>query len=108
MTVFNELRILPGISSPRDLDKLTKEELNELAEEIRKYLVSVVSKTGGHLASNLGVVETTIALERTFDFKEDRLVFDVGHQSYVHKLLTGRADRFETLRKRGGIAGFPR
>ena len=108
MTVFNELRILPGISSPRDLDKLTKEELNELAEEIRKYLVSVVSKTGGHLASNLGVVETTIALERTFDFKEDRLVFDVGHQSYVHKLLTGRADRFETLRKRGGIAGFPK
>ena len=108
MTEFNELRLLPEIKSPRDLDKLTNEELNELADEIRRYLVSVVSKTGGHLASNLGVVETTIALEKSFDFSKDRLILDVGHQSYVHKLLTGRADRFETLRRRGGIAGFPK
>ena len=108
MTDYSELRLLPGIKSPRDLDGLTKEELYELADEIRRYLVSVVSKTGGHLASNLGVVETTIALEKVFDFKEDRLVLDVGHQSYVHKLLTGRAEQFDTLRRRGGIAGFPK
>ena len=108
MTEFNELRLLPGIKSPRDLDKLTIEELNELAGEIRRYMVSVVSKTGGHLASNLGVVETTIALEKTFDFSKDRLILDVGHQSYVHKLLTGRAERFGSLRQRGGIAGFPK
>lgn len=108
MTEYSELRLLPGIKSPRDLDGLSYQQLNELADEIRRYLVSVVSKTGGHLASNLGVVETTIALERVFDFGEDRLVFDVGHQSYVHKLLTGRAEAFPTLRQRGGIAGFPK
>lgn len=108
MTEFNELRLLPGISSPKDLKELKPEELNELADEIRRYLVSVVSKTGGHLASNLGVVETTIALHRVFDFETDRLIFDVGHQSYVHKLLTGRAAEFGTLRQRGGVAGFPK
>ena len=108
MIDLNELRLLKEIDSPEDMRKLSEEELYELADEIRRYLVSVVSETGGHLASNLGVVEMTIALHRVFDFDKDRLVFDVGHQSYVHKLLTGRAKRFSTLRQRGGIAGFPK
>lgn len=108
MAEYSELELLKGISSPRDLDKLTNEQLNELASEIRSYMVSVVSKNGGHLASNLGVVEITIALHKVFDFETDRLIFDVGHQSYVHKLLTGRAPEFDTLRKKGGVAGFPK
>ncbi|MBO4848749.1 MAG: 1-deoxy-D-xylulose-5-phosphate synthase [Clostridia bacterium] len=108
MTEYSELRLLKGIRSPEDLRRLPKEELPELADEIRRYLVSTVSRTGGHLASNLGVVEMTIALHRVFDLDTDRLIFDVGHQSYVHKLLTGRAENFSTLRRRGGIAGFPK
>ncbi|MBO4563525.1 MAG: 1-deoxy-D-xylulose-5-phosphate synthase [Clostridia bacterium] len=108
MTEKSELRLLKNIGSPEDMRKLSKEELYELAEEIRQQLVTTVSKTGGHLASNLGVVEMTIALHRVFDLDTDRLVFDVGHQSYVHKLLTGRAERFDTLRQKGGIAGFPK
>lgn len=108
MIDLKELRLLSGINSPEDMRKLSEQELCGLADEIRRYLVSVVSETGGHLASNLGVVELTIALHRVFDFDKDRLVFDVGHQSYVHKLLTGRAKRFPTLRQRGGIAGFPK
>ena len=108
MTEYSELRLLRGIGSAEDLRKLSNEELNELADEIRRYMITTVSKNGGHLASNLGVVEMTIALHRVFDFDVDRLVFDVGHQSYVHKLLTGRAEEFDTLRKRGGIAGFPK
>ena len=108
MTEYSELRLLSGIRSPKDLGGLSEQELNELADEIRRYLVSTVSRTGGHLASNLGVVEMTIALNRVFDFSNDRIVFDVGHQSYVHKLLTGRAERFDTLRKRGGISGVPK
>lgn len=108
MIELSELRLLREISSPEDVRKLSDEELYELADEIRRYLVSVVSETGGHLASNLGVVEMTIALHRVFDFDKDRLVFDVGHQSYVHKLLTGRAERFPSLRQRGGLSGFPK
>ena len=108
MIEYDELKILPGIKSPEDLKKLGEQELNDLADEIRRYLVTTVSRNGGHLASNLGVVELTIALHRVFDFSTDRVVFDVGHQSYVHKLLTGRADSFGTLRKRGGISGFPK
>ncbi len=108
MMTYEELDLLKGIRSPEDLKKLSEKELNDLAEEIRRYMVSTVSKTGGHLASNLGVVEITIALHRVFDLKNDRVVFDVGHQSYVHKLLTGRAENFSTLRQRGGIAGFPK
>ena len=104
----DELKLLPGIRFPEDLKKLSEQELNTLADEIRRCMISTVSKTGGHLASNLGVVEITIALHRVFDFKNDRIVFDVGHQSYTHKLLTGRADRFSTLRQRSGIAGFPK
>lgn len=108
MIDINELPILSRVNSPRDIRELTEEQLDALADEIRRYLVSVVSETGGHLASNLGVVELTLALHRVFDFETDRLVFDVGHQSYVHKLLTGRRDGFPRLRQRGGLAGFPK
>jgi 1-deoxy-D-xylulose-5-phosphate synthase len=100
-------RILPTIQSPADLKKLSSAELNHLSAEIRERIISVVSTNGGHLASNLGVVELTVALHRVFDFKHDRLLWDVGHQAYVHKLLTGRNARFDTLRKTGGISGFP-
>lgn len=108
MIEYEELKLLPQIHSPEDLKKLDEQQLNDLSEEIRRYLITTVSRNGGHLASNLGVVELTIALHRVFDFSKDRIVFDVGHQSYVHKLLTGRADSFDTLRKRGGISGFPK
>lgn len=87
---------------------MTQPQLRQLCEEIRRFLVQNVSKTGGHLASNLGVVELTVALERVFDTSKDRLLFDVGHQSYVHKILTGRRDEFENLRCYGGMAGFPK
>ncbi len=108
MAEYSDLKILNRIESPKDLKALSPTELGALAEEIRRYLVTTVSRTGGHLASNLGVVEMTIALHRVFDFETDRLVFDVGHQSYVHKLLTGRAKDFSTLRSRGGVSGFPK
>ncbi|WP_144018548.1 1-deoxy-D-xylulose-5-phosphate synthase [Demequina sp. NBRC 110051] len=98
--------MLERIESPRDLDSLTAEELTELAQEIRDYLVSSVSLTGGHLGPNLGVVELTLGLHRVFDSPRDPIVFDTGHQSYVHKLLTGRQD-FSALRTRDGIAGYP-
>ena len=97
-----------GLESPQELQKMSIEQLNELASNIRSYIISVVSQNGGHLSSNLGVVELTIALHYCFDFSKDRLVFDVGHQSYVHKLLTGRAPQFLTLRTKGGISGFPK
>ena len=87
---------------------MTQPQLRQLCDEIRRFLVQNVSKTGGHLASNLGVVELTVALERVFDTAKDRLLFDVGHQSYVHKILTGRRDEFENLRCYGGMAGFPK
>ena len=99
--------ILSLISSPADVQQLSLAELQELAEEIRARIIEVVSKNGGHLASNLGVVELTLALHRVFDFTRDRLLWDVGHQCYVHKLLTGRNARFDTLRQGGGISGFP-
>jgi 1-deoxy-D-xylulose-5-phosphate synthase len=100
------MSLLEGISSPRDLDGLTREELTQLAEEIRVFLVSEVSKTGGHLGPNLGVVELTMAIHRVFESPRDAIVFDVGHQSYVHKLLTGRHD-FSRLRMKGGLSGYP-
>jgi 1-deoxy-D-xylulose-5-phosphate synthase len=102
------LNILENITSPADLKKLPRSALPELAKEIRQRIVDVVSKTGGHLASNLGVVELTIAIHYVFDLPKDKLVWDVGHQSYTHKLLTGRFDRFSTLRQYGGISGFPK
>lgn len=99
-------RILDGIASPADLKGLSESELKTLAAEIREFLVEKVSKTGGHLASNLGVVELTLAIHRVMNAPEDHIIFDVGHQSYVHKILTGRRDRFDTLRQGGGISGF--
>ncbi len=102
------MRILDRISCHSDLAVLTPEQQEQLCVEIRDFLISNVSKTGGHLASNLGVVELTVALETVFDTNIDRLVFDVGHQSYVHKLLTGRQADFAHLRQFGGIAGFPK
>ena len=102
------MNILDQIHNPSDLKKLPDAQLPQLCQEIRSFLVQSVSKTGGHLASNLGVVELTVALHRVYDTSRDRLLFDVGHQSYVHKILTGRKDAFHTLRQYGGIAGFPK
>ena len=102
------MRILPNIHGHEDLLKLTQEEQNLLCQEIREMLVTSVSRTGGHLASNLGAVELTVAVETVFNTESDRLVFDVGHQSYVHKLLTGRQADFARLRQFGGISGFPK
>ncbi len=99
--------MLESLKGPDDLRGLTPEQLNELSEEIRQFLISKVSKTGGHLGPNLGVVELTIALHRTFDSPKDVILFDTGHQSYVHKIITGRANQFDGLRQRGGIAGYP-
>ena len=95
--------MLENINSPEDLKKLSILEEQKLAEEIRKYILDIVSKNGGHLASNLGVVELTLALHNVFDFKEDKIVWDVGHQTYVHKILTGRKEALKTLRKLNGI-----
>ncbi|WP_053353089.1 1-deoxy-D-xylulose-5-phosphate synthase [Leucobacter musarum] len=100
------MAILDRISGPRDLDALTLDECQDLAAEIREFLIAAVSRTGGHLGPNLGVVELTIALHRVFQSPRDPIVFDTGHQSYVHKLLTGRKD-FSGLRSRGGLAGYP-
>ncbi|MBN2713264.1 MAG: 1-deoxy-D-xylulose-5-phosphate synthase [Planctomycetes bacterium] len=104
---MENLNIIDRISSPSCLRSLSFEELRQLATEIRSLLTSVISENGGHLASNLGIVELTLALHRVYDFKQDRLVFDVGHQCYTHKILTGRKDSFHTLRQHGGITGFP-
>jgi 1-deoxy-D-xylulose-5-phosphate synthase len=104
----NNEPLLAGINSPQDLRCLDFASLNRLAVEIRKTIIAAVSRNGGHLASNLGVVELTIALHRVFNSPEDKIVWDVGHQCYTHKLLTGRYARFQTLRRRGGIAGFPK
>ncbi len=102
------MSILEHIDNPSDLKKLNNDELNLLSAEIREFLVENVSKTGGHLASSLGVVELTLALHKVFNSPEDKIVWDVGHQAYVHKILTGRKDKFETLRQYGGLSGFPR
>ena len=101
-----EYKYLNKINSPADLKAMQEDEIKPLANEIRDFLVDNVTKTGGHLASNLGVVELTMAIHRVFDVPKDHLIFDVGHQSYVHKLLTGRKDKFNTLRQGGGISGF--
>ncbi|HEY2304283.1 MAG TPA: 1-deoxy-D-xylulose-5-phosphate synthase [Streptosporangiaceae bacterium] len=101
------MRMLESIASPRDLKALTPDQLPDLASEIRDVLIETVSRTSGHLGPNLGVVELTIALHRAFDSPSDRIVFDTGHQSYVHKLLTGRYPEFGTLRQRGGLSGYP-
>src|SRR5215831_864527 len=99
--------VLERIRGPRDLRKLSRDELAVLAAEIRDFLVDKVSRTGGHLGPNLGVVELTLALHRVFDSPKDRLLFDTGHQAYVHKIVTGRQAGFDLLRQRGGLSGYP-
>lgn len=101
-------KILDSINSPADIKKLSFSEMEILAGELRDYTIKVVSENGGHLASNLGVVELTLALHRVFETPRDKIVWDVGHQSYIHKIVTGRRDDFATLRKIGGISGFPK
>ena len=100
--------ILETINSPADVKCLSEEQTATLCRELRSFLVEQVSRTGGHLASNLGVVELTVAIHRVFDTATDRLVLDVGHQCYVHKALTGRRELFDTLRQFGGLSGFPK
>ena len=100
--------MLEKIQKPNDIKKIPADQLPARAEEIREFIIESLSKTGGHLASNLGVVELTIAMHRVFDLPKDKLIWDVGHQSYTHKILTGRKDGFETLRREGGISGFPK
>ena len=100
-------RVLDRIDGPHSLKALDSSSLERLAEELRREIIETVAATGGHLAPNLGVVELTLALHLVFESPKDRIVWDVGHQCYVHKLLTGRLDRFRTLRQYGGISGFP-
>lgn len=101
-------KILDNVNSPQDLKALNEKQLNQLGAEIREYIINTVSETGGHLASNLGVVELTLALHKVFDSPKDKIVWDVGHQAYIHKLLTGRKDKLRTIRKLGGLSGFPK
>lgn len=102
------MNILNKVNSSNDIKRLSPQELPELCEELREFIIDSVSKTGGHLASNLGTVELTVALHRVYDSSVDRIVFDVGHQSYAHKIITGRRDKFDTLRCYGGLSGFPK
>ena len=100
--------ILETIHDPRDIKALNDSQTQLLCTELREFLLKNVSKTGGHLASNLGAVELTVAIHRVFDTSRDRLVFDVGHQCYTHKILTGRREQFSSLRQYGGLSGFPK
>ena len=100
--------ILESIHSPADVKALDRSQLPALCQELREFLIQNISRTGGHLASNLGAVELTVAIHRVFNTEQDRLVFDVGHQCYVHKALTGRQELFSTLRQFGGLSGFPK
>ena len=100
------MSILDSIESPADLKALSKTQLAELAADIRQRLIEKVSATGGHLGPNLGVVELTVAIHRVFDSPRDPIVFDTSHQSYVHKMLTGRTAQFDTLRQKGGLSGY--
>ena len=99
---------LSQIISPDDIRNLSYEECEDLADDIRTKIIQTVSKNGGHLSSNLGIVEITLALHRVFHMPEDKIIFDVGHQTYTHKLLTGRYNEFHTLRTYGGLSGFPK
>ncbi|MBW1911788.1 MAG: 1-deoxy-D-xylulose-5-phosphate synthase, partial [Deltaproteobacteria bacterium] len=100
--------ILDKVDSPADLKDLELPELEQLCSDVREKIIETVSKTGGHLAPSLGVVELTVALHYVFDTPKDKIIWDVGHQSYAHKLITGRRDSFHTLRTYGGISGFPK
>ena len=103
-----DAHMLERIQKENDIKQLNPEELEILAEEIREFLIEKISKTGGHVASNLGVVELTMAMHLVFDLPKDKIIWDVGHQSYTHKLLTGRREGFENLRQFGGMSGFPK
>src|SRR4051812_41340829 len=105
--VYTMATLLPTITGPADLQKLSDEQLQQLTREVRDELVRVLTTRPAHFASNLGVVELCLALHLTFDFTKDRLIWDTGHQVYPHKLITGRADRFHTIRTKGGLMGFP-
>ena len=100
--------MLEKINKPNDIHKIALADFPLLAEEIRQFLIESVSRTGGHLASNLGAVELTLALHNVLDLPQDRIIWDVGHQAYTHKILTGRKDGFAKLRKEGGMSGFPK
>ena len=102
------MSLLDKLEFPTDLKKLTDTEIEDLAEELRDYIIDVVSTNGGHLAPNLGVVELTLALHTVFSTPKDKIVWDVGHQSYVHKILTGRKEEFKSLREFNGLSGFPK
>jgi 1-deoxy-D-xylulose-5-phosphate synthase len=102
------MAMLEKINKANDIKKIAPEDYPALAEEIRQFLIEKISKTGGHLGSNLGAVELTMALHLSFHLPEDKIIWDVGHQSYTHKLLTGRKEGFDSLRKFGGMSGFPK
>src|SRR5210317_714358 len=103
---LSSLNLLDNISCPQDLKKLSRNKLKLLSGELRKRIVDVISQKGGHLASSLGTVELTIALHYVFDTPGDKIIWDVGHQAYAHKIITGRNDRFDTIRQFGGLSGF--
>ena len=103
---MSKTSLLDQVNYPSDLKKFKKNELNQLTKELRQELIDVVSTTGGHLGAGLGVVELTVALHYVFDTPKDKLVWDVGHQAYPHKIITGRRDKIRTLRKGGGLSGF--
>ena len=100
-------KYLESIHTPEDIKKLSEKELNILSGEVKEKIIDTVSQNGGHLASSLGATELTVALMKVFSFPKDKIIFDVGHQAYAYKILTDRKDKFNTLRKRGGISGFP-
>ena len=101
-----QLKILPTIKSPEDLRKLNKDQLLQLTDELRHFTIETITEIGGHLAPTLGVIELTIALHKVFNTPEDKIIWDVGHQGYAHKILTGRLDKFNTIRRMGGLSGF--
>ena len=105
---MSETKLLDTINSPVDVKALTEEQLVQLAGEVRQLIIEVTANNGGHLAPNLGVVELTLALHKAFSTPKDKIIFDVGHQAYIHKIITGRREAFQTLRQYGGLSGFPK
>ncbi|MEM8784351.1 MAG: 1-deoxy-D-xylulose-5-phosphate synthase N-terminal domain-containing protein, partial [Pseudomonadota bacterium] len=106
MTDLTTTSVLDRVNEPADMKDLSRSELKQLSDEVRRELIDAVSQTGGHLGAGLGVVELTVAIHHVFDTPDDRLIWDVGHQAYPHKILTGRKDRIRTLRQGGGLSGF--
>ena len=101
-----QLKILPKIKSPADIRKLSEDELLQLSNEVRSFTIETITEIGGHLAPTLGVIELTVALHKVFNTPKDKIIWDVGHQGYAHKILTGRLDKFNTIRRMGGLSGF--